>query len=171
MPPIDSVRFVKFLQYTGANGPEVAAWVGGPAIQLDNGNRLILGADINDPFIDMVKDQWVSETGGIWSNHDYTTFWASRASLAGTDLVGTSDISSISVPLLVLNGTAERVVTWARPFPDANYKVSFAHDVNTLGRITAAVKPGTKTTTGVTITLTAGLAVTVAGVVHVLGTT
>lgn len=65
MPPIDSVRFVKFLQYTGANGAEVAAWLGGPTIQLDNGNRLILGADINDPFIDMVKDQWVSETGGI----------------------------------------------------------------------------------------------------------
>lgn len=84
---------------------------------------------------------------------------------------GTSDIVSIAVPILLLGGSADRVVTWARPFPDANYKISYAFGVNTLGRITPAVVAGTKTATGVTIRLSAGLALAVADVIHVLGTT
>lgn len=84
---------------------------------------------------------------------------------------GTSDIVSVSVPLLLLGGSADRVVTWARPFANANYNVSFATDANTIGRITPTVLAGTKTATGLTVRITAGLAVTVAGVVHVLGTT
>ena len=170
MPGIDFVRQVKFLQYTGSNGAEVAAWANSP-ILLDNGQRLVLGINMNDPSVEMDKNQWISETTGVFSHQDIMTQWVTRSSLAGTDEVGTSDIVSISVPLLILGGTEERVVTWARPFPNANYKVSFAHDVNTLGRITATVKAGTKTTTGVTIRLSAALALTVAGVVHVLGTT
>src|ERR1043165_3673385 len=160
MPVNDFVRQVKFLQYTGSNGPEVAAWANSP-ILFDNGQRLILGVNIKDPSVEMDKNQWISETSGVFAHNDITNQWVPRATLAGTDEVGTSDITSVQVPLLLLGGSADRVVTWSRPFPNANYKVSFALDANTIGRITPTVKAGTKTAAGLTVTITAGLAVTV----------
>lgn len=77
----------------------------------------------------------------------------------------------MTVPLLLLGGSADRAVVWNRPFANANYKVSFAPDANTIGKITPVVKAGTKTASGLTVTISAALAITVAGVVHVLGTT
>jgi hypothetical protein len=170
MPVNDFVRQVKFLQYTGSNGPEVAAWANSP-ILFDNGQRLILGVNIKDPSVEMDKNQWISETSGVFAHNDITNQWVPRSSLAGVDEVGTSDIASVAVPVLVAGSTTERTVTWARPFPNANYKVSFAPDASTIGRITPTVKAGTKTATGLTVVLSAPLAVSLAGVVHVLGTT
>lgn len=81
--------------------------------------------------------------------------------------LGKADIVSISVPILILGGTADRPITWNRAFSNANYDLSYAFDASTIGRITCAPVAGTKTTTGITIRITAGLAVSVLGVVHV----
>lgn len=83
--------------------------------------------------------------------------------------LGKVDLVSISTPILLLGGTADRVVTWNRAFTNTSYDLSFAFDASTIGRITCTVVAGTKTTTGVTIRVSAGLAVSVLGVVHVLG--
>lgn len=83
--------------------------------------------------------------------------------------LGKADIVSISVPILILGGTADRPITWNRPFSNANYDLSYAFDASTIGRITCAPVAGTKTATGITIRITAGLAVSVLGVVHVFG--
>lgn len=80
------------------------------------------------------------------------------------------DLVSISVPLLLLLGTADRPIVWNRPFSDANYQLSYAFDASTIGRITCAPVAGTKTANGITIRVTASLlAVSVLGVVHVMG--
>lgn len=95
---------------------------------------------------------------------------ASAASAAAAGKLGKVDLVSISVPVLLLLGTADRVVTWNRPFSNTSYDLSYAFDASTIGRITCAPVAGTKTTTGVTIRVTASLlAVSVLGVVHVLG--
>lgn len=95
---------------------------------------------------------------------------ANAASTAVAGKIGKADIASISVPILLLGGFADRPITWARPFSNANYDLSYAFDASTLGRITCAPVSGTKTTTGITIRVTASLlAVSVLGVVHVMG--
>lgn len=163
------VRTGQFIQYTGANGAALAALTASP-IMHDDGQTLILGIDMNDPSLVMEKNQWFSNVYGVWAHSDFTRDWFLKASMAPSP-TGTMDGVSVSVPLLLLGGSADRVITWNRPFPDASYKVSFMPDANTIGRITPVVKSGTKTATGLTVTISAGLAVSVAGVLHVLGTT
>lgn len=165
MPHVDVIRFGQFIQYTGSNGPEVAAWLGQPILS-DNGSRLVLGSSMSDPSVVLHATEW------IWSNADFTAQWIKKTALAGVpDGVGTMDAVSVAVPLLVLGASVERVVTWNRPFSNANYKVSFVPDANTIGKITPTIKANTKTATGLTVTISAGLALTVAGVLHVIGTT
>jgi hypothetical protein len=89
------------------------------------------------------------------------------SSLAGK--LGKVDLVSISTPILLLGGTADRAIVWNRAFNNTSYDLSFAFDASTIGRITCSVVAGTKTTTGVTIRVSAALAVSVLGVVHVLG--
>lgn len=163
------IRTGQFMQYTGANGPAIATWYGAP-IMTDDGQTLILGVNPADPSLVMEKNQWFSTLYGVWAHSDFTRDWFLKASM-NPNPTGTSDIVSVAVPTLLLNASVDRVVTWARPFPDTSYKVSFAYDAGTLGRATAVVKSGTKTTTGLTVTISAGLAVTLASVIHVLGTT
>ena len=80
------------------------------------------------------------------------------------------DAQSISVPILLLGATVDRVVTWSSALPNANYNVKFLPDVNTLGKAVFTVKAGTKTVNGCTITVSANLAVSVLGVCHVIAT-
>jgi len=90
-----------------------------------------------------------------------------------TGLAGTNsflDAQSISVPILLLGTTVDRVVTWSSALPNANYNVKFLPDVNTLGKATFTVKAGTKTVNGCTINVSANLAVSVLGVCHVIAT-
>ena len=94
---------------------------------------------------------------------------AGRTGPAGP--AGAARITSIAVPVLVLGAKAERVVTWSKPMPSANYLVQFAPDANGIGKTTFAVKPGTQTAAGCTVTITASLAVTLAGVCHVMACT
>jgi hypothetical protein len=70
-----------------------------------------------------------------------------------------------AVPLvaaIALGKTLDVAVTWLAPFPDANYTVEAIPTGLLIGKVTAAVKPGSQTTTGAVITLTA-TAVVVAG--------
>jgi len=95
---------------------------------------------------------------------------AGNAATAAAGKLGKVDLVSISVPILLLLGTADRAVVWNRPFSNTSYDLSYAFDASTIGRITCAPVAGTKTTTGITIRVTASLlAVSVLGVVHVLG--
>lgn len=94
---------------------------------------------------------------------------AANAVTAAAGKLGKADIVSISVPILLLGGTADRPITWNRPFSNASYDLSYAFDASTIGRVTCAPVAGTKTATGITIRISAGLAVSVLGVVHVLG--
>lgn len=94
---------------------------------------------------------------------------ATAASTTAAGKLGKADIVSIQVPVLLLLGTVDRPIVWNRPFSNASYDLSYAFDASTIGRITCAPVAGTKTTTGITIRVTASLlAVSVLGVVHVL---
>lgn len=95
---------------------------------------------------------------------------AGNAVAAVAGKLGKADIVSIQVPILLLAGFADRAIVWNRPFSNTSYDLSYAFDASTIGRITCAPVAGTKTTTGITIRVTASLlAVSVLGVVHVLG--
>lgn len=94
---------------------------------------------------------------------------AAAASTTANGKLAKVDLVSISVPILILGGTADRAIVWNRPFNNTSYDLSYAFDASTIGRITCSVVAGTKTTTGITIRVSAGLAVSVLGVVHVLG--
>ncbi len=84
---------------------------------------------------------------------------------------GAARIASIAVPVLTLNSTVERVVTWSPAMPSAAYLVQFAPDANGIGKTSFTVKAGTQTANGVTIVIKATLAVTLAGVCHVMACT
>lgn len=81
-------------------------------------------------------------------------------------------IGSINVPILALGATVDVAVTWSTPMPTADYNIDLAPVTSTLiGKVTATVKANTRTANGVTITLRAGLAVSVAGVALVIAST
>lgn len=194
MPTSEYMRVTWAIQYTGSNGPEVVSNMNGMQLISDVGGVLKVG-DLahNEVFFTFATgDWWDKSDQSYWAAsefpmqhitkaaalldtntvYDPTAVNASIASL--TTAVGGKlakvDLVSISVPVLLLNATADRVVTWNRPFNNTNYDLSYAFDASTIGRITCAPVAGTKTTTGVTIRITAGLlAVSVLGVVHVLG--
>lgn len=167
------VRSTWFITYNGSNGQAVADFMGGRVVVSDTGTLLRVappGYPYPFEFEFHVGDSY-SLRSGYWSVDQFPQEYVSADALDRPDVVGTMDGVSVAVPILLLNASVDRVVTWNRPFTDTNYKVSFLNDVNTLGKITPVVKAGTKTTTGLTVTITAGLALTVAGVLHVLGTT
>ncbi len=148
----------------------------GRPIKTDNGVNLVVwqdGSMTGDTWTFNVGDWWSNVESGFWPADQFNDQFVTKASLATPpDGVGTMDGVSVAVPILLLNASVDRVVTWNRPFADTSYKTSFLFGAGTLGRITCAVKAGTKTASGLTVTITAGLlAVTVADVVHVLGTT
>jgi hypothetical protein len=80
------------------------------------------------------------------------------------------DGKSVVVPVLILGASVDVAVTWNKTLPNNTYNVAFLYGAGNLGKVTAAVKSGTKTTTGFTVTFTAGLALTVADVCHVIAT-
>jgi hypothetical protein len=171
MPGSDHILTENFIQYTGANGAEVAAFAGG-SVASDNGSVLAVDREFDFDFTLNAGD-WCSLNGIPWSAANFSARYLPAAGIAMVDdlVTGTMDGVSVAVPLLLLGASVDRVVTWNRPFADANYKVSFLPDAGTLGRITPVVKSGTKTASGLTVTISAGLAVTVAGALHVIGTT
>lgn len=52
-------------------------------------------------------------------------------------------------------------ITWSSPMPHANYRVDVSPASGLLGRGTAAVKAGSTTAAGLTVTVTAGLLVSI----------
>lgn len=80
----------------------------------------------------------------------------------------------LSLPSTAAAGSREVAVTWPQEMPSVNYVVlaSFEVDAALLGRIFAAVKPNTRTTTGCTLVLAATVAIPAdAGSVAVLAFT
>lgn len=195
MPSVEVIRVRQAIQYTGGNGPEVSAFAGSGIVS-DNGSVLQLGDPLtNWVAYTLNVGDWYESTDAVpWEGASFSARHITKAAaLLDTNTVfdptalnaqvaantsaisalqgklGKADIVSISVPILILGGTADRPITWNRPFSNASYDLSFAFDASTIGRITCSVVAGTKTTTGVTIRITAGLAVSVLGVVHVFG--
>lgn len=70
------------------------------------------------------------------------------------------------VPLAALTlgagGKTDVAVAWSTAFPDANYQLDVALPLGLIGKVAWAVKTGTKTAAGVTVTLTATSALTLA---------
>lgn len=166
------IRITEFVRYDGTNGAEVAAYMGRSVVS-DTGTvlRVSPAMPISVATTFQLGDAFSLKVGFV-AKADFEAQYVSQASLTpGADHVGTMDAVSVSVPLLLLGGSVERAVVWNRPFPDTSYKVTFLPDANTLGKITPTVKSGTKTTSGLTVVIAAGLAVSVAGVLHVVGTT
>lgn len=173
MPVVSYVQMADFIRYDGTNGAAVASYLGHHVIS-DNGSVLALAysPNLTDPSYTFQLGDAFGSAEGFFPSDQFLHRYALPSTFATpADGVGTMDGVSVTVPLLLLGGSVDRVVTWNRAFPDTSYKVSFMPDANTLGRITAVVKSGTKTASGITVTISAGLAVTVAGVLHVLGTT
>lgn len=68
------------------------------------------------------------------------------------------------VPVITLAApTRDVVITLTRSYPDTTYLVDIGFDGSLIGRVTGAVKSGTKTTTGFTITVTATVATVAVG--------
>lgn len=195
MPSTDIIRTKIAVQYNGSNVSEMLALTGGMLFSNVGGVLTIMDGSGTMVTCVMSPGDWWEIDYGYWSQTDFNNNHITKAAaLLDTNTVfdptglqsqitananaitalqtgklGKADIFSISVPILILGGTVDRVVTWNRAFTNANYDLSYAFDVNTVGRITCAPVAGTKTTTGVTIRISAGLAVTVLGVVHVFG--
>lgn len=192
MPAQDYIQIAGALQYNGSNGVEMGAYVGVPIIS-DVGGVLTLGDPVSGSvsYVFNTGDWWDRAYNAWWPASDWAAAHITKAAaLQDTDTVfdptsinnsisalttavngklGKVDLVSIAVPTLLLNATVDRPITWNRTFSNTSYDLSYAFDASTLGRITCAPVAGTKTTTGITIRISAGLAVAVAGVVHVLG--
>lgn len=63
-------------------------------------------------------------------------------------------------PLIVLGGSSDIAVVWSTPFPGDDYLADVSGGSGLLGRADVAIKPGTQTAAGLTVTVTAALAVT-----------
>lgn len=188
MPSADYIEFADALQYNGSNGAEMSAYVGVPIVT-DAGGVLELGMPDAVVLTFNTGDWYDKRYNAWWSAADFPARHLTKASALQDTVfdptsinnsissltttvngkLGKVDLVSISVPILLLGATAERVIAWNRSFSNANYDLSYAFDASTIGRITCSVKAGTKTASGLTIVVTAGLAVSVLGVVHVLG--
>ncbi len=81
---------------------------------------------------------------------------------------GLLDVKSIDVPILLLNGSVDRAITWPNgSLGTTAYRLAVAEDAALLGKVSYTEKAGTKTATGVTVTCRATTAVVVAGAAHV----
>lgn len=181
MPSADYMEYANALQYTGSNGAEMATYVGVPIVT-DAGGVLELGAPGAVVLTFNTGDWYDKKYNAWWAAADFPARHVSKAAALQDTIfdptalnasvsakLGKVDLVSISVPTLLLLATADRVITWNRPFSNTSYDLSYAMDASTIGRITCAPVAGTKTTTGITIRITASLlAVAVLGVVHVL---
>lgn len=179
MAPVPYVCLQNFIRYNGSNGSEFAASMERTIIS-DNGTVLLVEQTVPIVYPDDIRlGDAFSPQVGFFRSADFDKMYTLRSAMEPPvippDKVGTMDAVSVSVPILLLGGSVDRVITWNRAFPDNTYKVSFLPDANTIGRITPAIKVvnGTpvKSATGMTITVSAGLAVSVAGVLHVVATT
>jgi hypothetical protein len=68
-------------------------------------------------------------------------------------------VGTATTPALLLGGSADVPIEWSAPMPSTNYHVSIAPATGLIGKATIVVKNGSQTTTGITVTVTAGLAV------------
>lgn len=172
MAAIEVIRTAQLVQYTGSNSAEILSYTGG-AIQSETSGVLRIRDSTSAVMLYLFStgDYWDITAGNIVKAADFAANYVTRVA-ALADTTGMTDGVSVSLPLLALGAVIERVVTWNRPFPNANYNVVFLPDTNVIGRVTPSVKAGTKTATGLTVVLTAGLVVNASGaVLHVLGTT
>lgn len=80
---------------------------------------------------------------------------------------------TVTLPLLSVGGT-DQVITWTTPMPDANYTVQCLVETGAanVGKITAAPKQGTITSTGLTVTCSNALLIglSAGAVLHVTAT-
>lgn len=81
------------------------------------------------------------------------------ASMATTTARRSIRIGVGTAPLLVVGGTAPVPIVWSSPFPTADYAIDISGFPNLLGRATLTLAPGTKTAEGLTVNVTASLAV------------
>lgn len=164
------IRVNLAVQYTGVNGAEIAS-LSNCEIVTDNGTTLEFGDPLSGYVTHSLQlgDWYDFSEGALWG----AVSFALRHITKGDALkLGTMDAVSVAVPLLMPAVSVNRVVTWARPFEDDTYRLSYLPDANSLGRISVTVSPGTKTASGLTVTITNILpGAVLAGVLHVLGTT
>jgi hypothetical protein len=170
------IRTNTFIRYDGSNGAEIAS-IMGRTILSDTGTVLTFVPSPPLTFTDTFQlGDAFSPRAGFFLKADFEAQYVTASSMTPQppqpDQVGTMDAVSVSVPILLLGASVERTIVWNRAFPDANYALTYLPDANTIGKINVAVKAGTvPTKSGLTITISAGLALTVAGVLHVMGTT
>lgn len=170
------IRTNTFIQYDGANGAEIAALMG-RTILSDTGTVLTFVPSPPLTFTDVFHlGDAFSPRAGFFLKADFEAQYVSAFSMTPVkDTVGVMDAVTVPVPILLLGGSVERVITWNRAFPNNKYAVTYLPDANTIGKITLSIKvvngQEVKSASGLTIVLTAGLAVSVAGVLHVIGST
>jgi len=68
-------------------------------------------------------------------------------------------VGTATTPALLLGASADVDITWSSPMPSTSYHVSIAPATGLIGKATVALKVNSQTTTGITVTVTAGLAV------------
>lgn len=79
--------------------------------------------------------------------------------LAAVESITGLRVGTAITPALLLGGSADVTIDWSAPMPNSNYHVSIAPATGLIGKASIAVKPGSQTTTGIVVTVTAGLAV------------
>ncbi len=175
MAPVPYVSIQNFVRYDGRNGPEFAAYME-RTILSDNGTTMIVEQTVPIVYPDDIQigDAFSPQVGFLRAA-DFDRMYALKTDMEPPATVGTMDALSLQVPVLLLGASVERTVTWNRPFPADDYDISFLFDANIIGKVNAAVKvvngKPVKSVTGATIVISAALAVTVSGVLHVLATT
>lgn len=72
-------------------------------------------------------------------------------------------------PLIALGASTDIAITWTTPFRSDSYAVDVSGATGLIGRATVAVKPGTQTAAGLTVTVTATLLVSAGAEFVVIG--
>lgn len=135
----------------------------------------------NDLYLNSANGDVYQYSGSVWSVVGNIKGASGSQGIQGltgnTGPAGVSRGASISVPILLLGAAVDRPIVWtdisgaASPMPSAAYTVLVLPDVSVIGKGTYAIKSGTQSAAGLTITVTAGLAIAVAGVAHVIAYT
>lgn len=68
-------------------------------------------------------------------------------------------VGTATTPALLLGGSADVPIVWSSPMPSSTYHVSIAPATGLIGKADIVLKSGSQTASGITVTVTAGLAV------------
>lgn len=119
------------------------------------------------------------QAGGVWQQLVALSAITGPAGAAGatgaTGPAGSAASATVvrqaaaEVPALLLGATYDAPIVWQTAFPNANYTVELTRLGGLIGRASVVVKSGTKTATGLTVTVTASLAVSAGSIVLAQG--